>query len=187
MQPARPVPGPYGQQPAHQLPGQPVPYHGYGIGGLFQNLGKQFDVGSSIPTGGFGFDAQQKAALAPLLQQLPGLINGPGRGRGDGGVMGPHGGLDMSGGILGALRSLGVDTGDMQGLGIGGDQRQQFMHSLQDFVTGIANRPMPNRRQPGRFPGRDSPGHRNPNIPPAAEELPPYAYSPGYRNYGPGY
>lgn len=179
-----------GQIPGGQLPARPVPgggggYQGYGIGNMFQRMGNQFDVGSSVPTGGFGFDAQQKAALAPLLQQLPGLINNqPGRNQGSGqNVMGPHGGFDASGGILKALQSLGVDTGNIQGFGIGGDQRQQFLHSLQDFVTGIANRP-PNRRPSGHFPGEDSPGHGGHRPPQPPDDWPPYAYSPGYHHPG---
>lgn len=175
-----PFPGHPGRPPGPgELPGQHAPsgYQGYGIANMFQRLGSQYDVGSVVPTGGFGFDAQQKTALQPLLQQLPGLVNGPGRqGEGFRNPLPDH--MDTSGGILQALRSLGVDTGNMEGLGISGDQRAQFMHSLQDFVTGIANRPPPNRRPPDHFPGRDSPGHRNQGPP---GDNPPQYYSPGYR------
>lgn len=168
MGPPQPVPGGGMGQP-QGVPG----YGGYGIANMFQRLGHQYDVGSIVPTGGFGFDQGQKGALAPFLQQLPGIL-GQRLTQREGPSGGPVGGiqpfeLDSSGGVLKALQSLGVDTGNSQGLGIGGDQRAQFMHSLQDLITSLNTKYAggdggpPNRRPD--FPGRYSPGYRNPNIP----------------------
>lgn len=181
--PGQPVPPIYGQgggasggagQPHGRTEGQggtggrdiPVPgssgYHGYGIAGMFQNLGKQAGVGSVVPTGGFGFDRFQKTALNPYMQQLGDLMPGN------------NYQLDMSGGIARALQSLGINTQLVQhqgGFGIGGDQRAAFLNSLQDLVNGL------NAQQGPANP----PANRHPHPMPA-EPVPPYYYSPGHRH-----
>lgn len=195
-------PGPYQQIPATPMPGPGgnPGYQGFGMARMFQNLGNKYDVGSSTPTGGFGFTGQQKTMLNPYLQQLPGLI-GQRMVQQEGPSGGPVGrpqdfNLDMSGGILKALQSLGVDTGNRQTLGIGGDQRDQFMHSLQQFINGI-NRNFdqgggggphhpPNRRPANPYP--DTKPATGRYIPPWGGEpitpggMPPQYYSPGQRN-----
>lgn len=166
---------PMGHQ-AGQMPyDTPNPYQGYGMGSWFQHLGNQFDTGSSIPTGGFGLSAQQKTALNPFMHDLRQAV-GQGRFGGEGGATDPLS-LDTSGGVLKALQSLGVDTGNQGAFGLSQDQQSQFLHSLQQFVNGInrqigpggpPNRhpgPVPPPPPAGQFPGQYSPGY-SPHIPP---------------------